>query len=161
MKLDHERHNRRLRRAELGREANYEGAKHQNQRTFERSQDQLARFARAHRHENRFCASVADQVDGGRPISRPQAAKLREIAAEHEWPIPSPKHSSTHRRTQAQRAAELADPAARSTCERARELVASYTGSNGWLRYLRMEFAKDPEWLPRLREAEAIMREAA
>jgi len=85
--MDHEANTRRQairdrRNKRLGQEAYDREKKIRNN-----TQAQYADFLRRYRHLHDYVESVAQQVDAGRTVTRAQAAALRKIAAERDWPI--------------------------------------------------------------------------
>ncbi len=84
-KLDHHRQRQQTARRTLVSEARYGETTSDERRIRQLEQERLSDIARSHRHEHRFCGSLAGQLDRGRLLTSAQAAKLFEIAAENGW----------------------------------------------------------------------------
>ena len=87
-----------VKRQTEGRLRKYQSATAEWNKIDRLEQSRHRRIAVEHRHESRFCASVADQVEAGRAVTKAQAQTLMKIATEHGWKIPSGSAKSSRAR---------------------------------------------------------------
>lgn len=80
-RLDHRQNDQRVRRRELQGQARYEQAKSHGVSIRDEEQARFRRIAKRYADVVPFCREI---VEGGHPISQPQAAALGQIEAEQD-----------------------------------------------------------------------------